>query len=122
MTRRRISAKERLAIFTRAEGKCHICGHKIDAGLERWDVEHVIPLAMGGTEDKGDENLQPAHYTCHQFKTAQDSGQIAKAKRMDQRRMGIGRQSSNPLPGGRNDRRKRKLDGTVVDRFTGEPI
>lgn len=80
MTRRRISRTERAAIFLAADGVCHICGAKIDGGREAWDVEHVIPLAMGG-EDGGD-NLKPAHVKCHKPKTAEDAGKLAKAERL----------------------------------------
>lgn len=116
MTRRRIPPSERVLIFQRAEGRCHICGEKIDAGRESYDIEHVIPLGLGGTEGKMDENLQPAHTSCHKGKTAEDKGQIAKSKRMRQRSMGITRQSASPLPGGRKSKWKRKIDGTVVPR------
>ena len=36
MTRRAISARERMAIFMASGGVCHICGDKIDGGKERW--------------------------------------------------------------------------------------
>ena len=39
MTRRRISTRERVDIFHRWAGQCHLCGGRITAG-ERWDVEH----------------------------------------------------------------------------------
>lgn len=112
--RRHISAKERMEIFTRCGGICHICGEKIDGTYDAWDVEHVIPIAMGG-EDSGD-NLAPAHDKCHRAKTRQDMGHIAKAKRMQQRASGIRRQSRSPLPGGRQSRWKKKLSGEVVER------
>jgi 5-methylcytosine-specific restriction endonuclease McrA len=84
MSRRRISATERAKIFERARGKCHICGHMIDAGRECWDLEHIIPLAMGG-DDHGD-NLAPAHRNCHAIKTAEaDAPALAKAKRLYRR-------------------------------------
>lgn len=115
MTRRRsISASERARIFTGSGGICHICGHKIDGGREPWDVEHVIPLEMGG-DDHGD-NLQPAHRSCHKNKTAEDAKHIAKAKRMQQRAMGIKRQSRSRFQTNRDGRFKKKLDGTVVPR------
>lgn len=46
--RRRISASERMQIWKREGGVCHICGQKIDATRERYDIEHVIPLELGG--------------------------------------------------------------------------
>ena len=110
MTRRAISARERMAIFMASGGVCHICGDKIDGGKERWDVEHVIPLQMGG-DDEGD-NLQSAHTSCHKAKTAKDMGQIAKAKRMQQRSAGVRRQAKRKLPGSKDGPWRRKIDGT----------
>lgn len=114
MTRRRISASERAQIFADALGICHICGLKIDGGHERWDVEHVIPLAMGGDEAKGSKNLQPAHVKCHKAKSAVDVQHIGKAKRMQQRRAGIPKKSRNPIPGSKGSGMRKKMDGTVI--------
>lgn len=114
MSRRHISASERAQIFADALGICHICGLKIDGGHERWDVEHVIPLAMGGDEDKGSDNLKPAHVKCHLGKTAVDKKHIGKAKRMQQRRAGISKQTRNPIPGSKASKWKRTIDGRTV--------
>ena len=114
MTRRRISAKERMQIFTRCGGVCHICGGKIDGGREPWDVEHIIPLAMGG-EDEG-ENLAPAHQKCHRAKTVEDAAHIAKARRMRQRQAGIKRQPRQKIAGSRGTRWKRTIDGQTIRR------
>ncbi len=114
MTRRRLSPAERVAIFNRAGGNCHICGGRIGLA-ERWDVEHVIPLAMGGTEAKLDQNLQPAHAACHAPKTVEDVGAIAKCKRREARHIGAS-PSRHPLPGGRKSPWKKKLSGEVVPR------
>lgn len=113
--RRRISAKERLAIFASAGGCCHWCRLKIDAGRERWDVDHVVALGLGGED--GGENLQPIHEACHRTKTGGgDAPAIAKAKRQEQRTTGVKRQPQATIPGSRATRWKRKIDGTVVRR------
>lgn len=111
-TRRPLSTRERLMIFTRAEGICHICGDRIDGTRELWDVEHVIPLEMGGDEAKGSENLLPAHRQCHRTKTIVDSWQLAKAKRREAKHVGAHKPRS-PL---RNEKWKKRVDGTVVPR------
>lgn len=115
--RRHISARERMAIFIRAEGKCHICGSKI-APTQRWDVEHVIPRELEGTEAPMDENLQPAHQDCHKPKTAEDARHIAKAKRMRQRESGIARQARQKIPGSRGTGYRVRLtsDGPKVEK------
>lgn len=111
--RRRIPERERLAIFGKHEGRCHICGDKINSG-QAWDVEHIIPLGLGGSDDQ--DNLAPAHVNCHKGKTATDHGAIAKAKRMRKRQMGIRKEPRNPLNGGRRSKFKKKVNGEVVER------
>ena len=107
-----ISATKRVALFQKRGGICHICGGKINVG-EGWDVEHVIPLAMGGADDES--NWSPAHRKCHRDKTTDDVGKIAKAKRREVRHLGIN-VSRSPLPFGKKSKFKRKLDGTIVPR------
>ncbi|MFE3837320.1 HNH endonuclease [Pseudogemmobacter sonorensis] len=105
MTRRSISRTERVRIFDGAQGRCHICGEKIDGTYEAWDVEHVIPLELGG-DDHGD-NLQPAHRRCHAEKTKGDVRQIAKAKRVRANHIGARPRPKKPIP-------YRLFDGTPV--------
>lgn len=106
MRRRTISAKERLALFAAAGGVCHVCGGRITVG-EAWDVEHVIPLALGGDDDAA--NMRPAHRKhCHAGKTVQDVADIARAKRREARHIGARPKSRNPIRGWR--------------RFNGTPV
>ena len=113
MARRSFSDKDRVRIFIAAGGICHLCGFKIFEGRERWEVEHVIPYAM--TRDNSDENLRPAHASCHKEKTVVDVGNIAQAKRREARDMGAHR-SRNPMPGSKASGLKKRMDGTVVRR------
>lgn len=78
--RRRLTGKARLALLTAHNSRCHICGGAIEPG-QRWEVEHVIPLAMGGDDEPG--NMRPAHSKCHRAKTIKDVADIAKAKRVE---------------------------------------
>jgi len=107
-----ISTKKRVALFQSRGGLCHICGGKINVG-EAWELEHRIPLAMGGED--AEANWELAHIKCHRTKTSDDVGQIAKAKRREARHLG-GHVSRTPLPFGKKSAFKRKLDGTVVRR------
>lgn len=110
-TRRAIGPRERLAIFHGAGGICHICGEAILVS-DKWDVEHVIPLEMGGDEKKGSANLRPAHASCHKAKTAKvDVPQIAKAKRREAKHLGARKRSTFG-----STKWKRKVDGTVERR------
>jgi 5-methylcytosine-specific restriction endonuclease McrA len=113
MARRRISTKERVAIFEREGGICHFCNLKVQPG-EEWDVSHEIPLEIGGED--GGTNLRVAHRTCHRHQTKSvDIPRIAKTKRQKAKHLGAVK-SRNPLPAGRGSKWKKKMDGTVVPR------
>ncbi len=86
--RKGFTPKQRAAVFQAAQGRCHICGGQIQAGQD-WDVDHVIPLAMGGSNDP--ENLRQAHAVCHRgagSKTSRDVAEIARAVRLHEKHTG----------------------------------
>ena len=97
MTRRSIRNATRVRIFFNAEGICHLCGLKIDAPKQRWDVEHVKPLSMGGADTEA--NMRPAHVECHAEKTAAEAGPRAKADAAGAKHLGIRRPSTLRGPG-----------------------
>lgn len=109
--RLRRTTLQRLRIFEAHGGRCHICRGRIDGVAERWEVEHVIPLALGGED--GDHNIAPAHVACHVRKTAQDRRDIAKAERVRAKHQGA-RFTRHPLPDGRASLWKRKVGGGRV--------
>lgn len=96
-TRRRISTRLASTVYDNAAGHCHICDRRIGIG-EPWEVEHIIPLALGGADTV--KNMAPAHAACHARKTAADFGQIAKAKRQRAKHVGAFR-SKRPMLGSR---------------------
>ncbi|OWV44237.1 HNH endonuclease [Mameliella alba] len=108
---RRMSPSRRARIFSEADGICHICGQPIDGTRERWEIEHIVPYAL--TRDDSDENLAPAHVSCHRGKTAEDAGSIAKAKRVSRKHQGAHRPKST-IPGSRGSKWKRKIGGGTV--------
>ena len=111
--RARLSPRARLAIWERAEGICVLCDRTIDGVRERWIIEHIRALELGG-EDKPD-NMGPAHEACARAKTRDDHQRAAKAKRQKIRHLGAD-QTKRPLPYGRQSRWKKKIDGTIVPR------
>ncbi|MBO9398765.1 HNH endonuclease [Shimia sp. R9_2] len=113
MPRRKRTPLQRAAIFQAHDGTCHICGEKIDGTREKWELEHIVAYEL--TRDDSDENLAPAHVSCHKQKTRKDKAAIAKAKRVNAKHIGAHQPKSN-LPGSRASKFKRKLDGTVVPR------
>ena len=116
MPRRPLSLSARMRIFADHRGACHICGDVINGVREPWDIDHVIPLALGGDDEPS--NMAPAHARCHRGpggKTSADIAQIAKAKRVHAKHIGA-RQPKNPLPGSRGSKWKRKIGGRTEPR------
>ena len=112
--RKRRTGEHREAICRTRGWMCHICGLPVDPVHERWELDHIIPLAAGGTD--GDDNLAPAHSKCHLEKTLKDVERIAKAKRVRAKHLGTKTPTRNPMPCGRRSKWKRRFDGTVVPR------
>lgn len=93
------------------------CTAPIDLGGFFYD--HIDPDWFSGCNDL--DNCQVLCDQCNKEKTAKDQGNIAKVKRIRDKRIKA-KSSRTPMPFGRNDPRKRKMDGTIVDRRTGKPI
>lgn len=112
-----IPPRVRIRVFERHEGRCHLTGRKIMPG-DAWDLDHIQALINGG--EHREANLAPALRDAHRRKTAEDVKLKAKIARTRARHLGI-RQPSR-MAGSRDSNIKIKLDGTIVDRRTGEPI
>ena len=87
--RRSFTTKQRAAVFSGHGGICAICQGKIQVG-QAFDIDHVIPLALGGTNDA--TNLRPAHAKCHRgtdSKTSDDVKAIIRADRLAKKHFGI---------------------------------
>ncbi|HEV7436524.1 MAG TPA: HNH endonuclease [Pseudorhizobium sp.] len=113
--RKAMSPSRRLRIWEAHGGICCLCQTKIDGVREEWTVEHLRALGLGGEDD--DKNCAPAHERCRRQKDKVDAKAIAKAKRVKSRHLGLKPKSSLS-----NQRFKKLMDGTVVDRRTGEII
>lgn len=114
--RRAMSPTRRLRIWEAHKGVCILCSRPIDGAREKWIVEHKRALALGGADD--DANCGPAHEACADEKTLrQDMPAIVKAKRQKMKALGIRTPSKLSHP-----TLKRRMDGTVIDRRTGQEI
>lgn len=87
IARRRITQALRVRVHDRHEGRCHICRLKIDTPKQSWDVEHIKPLWLGGSDDES--NMAPAHKSCHQGKSAEETTPRAKGTRIRARHLGL---------------------------------
>lgn len=113
--RKAMSPSRRLRIWEEHGGICCLCQTKIDGVREEWTVEHLRALGLGGEDD--DKNCAPAHERCRRQKDKVDVKAISKAKRVKSKHLGLKPKSSLS-----NARFKRLMDGTVVDRRTGEIV
>ena len=108
--RKALTPKQRAELFATHRGVCHLCGGKIKAG-EPWDDEHVIQRWVSGDDSLA--NRRPAHrLKCHPAKTANDAGDRAKIKRIQDRENGTRRErKAIPSPG--FSAKSRKMDGSI---------
>lgn len=111
--RRSLSGHQRLQAWERTRGVCVVCERAIDGVHDRWIVEHIRALELGGEDDLA--NMGPAHEACGREKTRDDHAATAQAKRRKIRHIGAD-DVRHPLPGSRTGPLKRKVDGTVVRR------
>lgn len=94
---------------------CNLCDLPVLPG-HKWDRSHSKhkPKALGGTE------IGVAHLRCNRVHGARVvAPMMAKLRRIQSKLRDIPR-PAQPLPGGRDDRLKHKLDGQVVLRTTGK--
>jgi 5-methylcytosine-specific restriction endonuclease McrA len=80
---------------------CVLCQRTIDGVRERWIVEHIRALELGGADDLS--NMGPAHEACALEKTREDHRRAAQAKRQKIRPLGAD-SSKRPLPFGTRSR------------------
>jgi hypothetical protein len=119
-SRRRMTKAQRRAFYDAAKGDlefplCNICGRPI-LPCHKWVESHMpIPHAWKG------EKTGVGHKRCNDLYWRKvEAPMMAKGRHQHDMACDID-VSRNPLPGGRDDPRKRKMDGTVVDRATGLP-
>jgi 5-methylcytosine-specific restriction endonuclease McrA len=90
--RQRLSAMERRTLLNRQNFRCAVCPELlvIEVGGQRLLAamvdEHVIPLALGGSNDLANRELRcPA---CAKAKTSRDLKAILKVRRIRRRQLG----------------------------------
>jgi hypothetical protein len=111
--RRKLTPHRRLKVWEKTGGVCVLCDRRINGVRERWIVEHILALELGGADDFA--NLGPAHEACAVQKTREDHRRAARAKRQKIRHIGADA-PKRPLPFGRASRWKRTLSGKIMPR------
>lgn len=92
--RKSFGKREKAEIFRDSSKICHLCNRQIRPG-EDWDVEHVTPKGLGGSDDPS--NLKPAHVDCHRGpggKTSEDRAKMSKADRLALKNAGLWKSKS----------------------------
>lgn len=86
------------------------CNAPLSHGVE---FDHIVLDA--NSKDNSLENCAAVCIKCHRWKTAKhDTPMAAKTVRMGDRHNGIATRSSNPMPGSRASKWRRKMNGEVV--------
>ncbi len=111
----KVPPRVRQRVFDRHNGICHLTGRKIQPG-ERWELEHVHALILGGQHRES--NMAPALAAAHKVKTATEMKVKSKIARVRKKHIGIAKTKSSLS----HPNLKRLMDGTVVDRRTGEIV
>lgn len=79
-TRRKSMSQMRvLRIWEASRGICCLCDKPIDSTKQRWFVEHIRALELGGADT--DDNCAPAHEACKPAKDRADHSRAAEARR-----------------------------------------
>lgn len=84
--RKPLTRKQRVEAHDRHGSICCVCLGEIPKG-EPFIDEHIIPLAIGGSNDPTNRGI--AHVQCAKIKTRRDQDMIAKAIRMRAKHLGI---------------------------------
>jgi 5-methylcytosine-specific restriction endonuclease McrA len=111
--RRKLTSHLRLQVWEKTAGSCVICHQKIDGVRERWIVEHIRALELGGIDEL--ENMGPAHETCASTKTKDDHRRTAKAKRQKIQYIGA-HVPKRPLPFGKSSAWKKTISCQIIPR------
>ena len=89
MTKRKpLTRLQRVKLFDDHRGTCCICNFKIKAEVgDRWIVEHIKPLWLGGEDEA--RNMGPAHEHCARDKTSAEAPVKAKSDRVRANYLGV---------------------------------
>jgi 5-methylcytosine-specific restriction endonuclease McrA len=119
--RERLTRKQFVALFMRQDGRCGNCTQKLEVkgGQVVCVDEHLNPLWRGGSNEMVNRELWCA--PCTKPKTAQEAAQRGKAERVRDKHIGA-LKSGTPMKAGRTSPYKRKMNGQLVWRDSGEPV
>ena len=97
-------------ILERQDFKCAVTKIHLANGVEK-QLDHIIALVNGG--ENRESNLQWITTIAHKAKTKADVAQKAKDRRIAAKHNGLHKPKS-VMPGSKNSKWKKKMDGTTV--------
>ncbi|MEQ8450604.1 MAG: HNH endonuclease [Nitratireductor sp.] len=106
--------KERIVL--RQNRCCALSGRKFRPG-DVIEFDHITPLWLGG--ENRERNLQAVIGEAHKRKTSVEAGVRAKVKANTKKHLGLTSRKKSSLS---HPRFKKRMDGTVIDRTTGEVV
>jgi hypothetical protein len=124
MKRQEFSSITKRLAWARANGQCEAYLKLFDGGLE---VRCTAPLDVGNfhydhidpdwfSKDNELDNCAVICRRCHELKTKKDRRDIAKSKRILDKRIKARKPRGRPIPGSKRSGWRKKLDGTVERR------
>lgn len=108
--RKPLTRKQRAEAHDLHGGICCVCLQPIAPG-EPFIDEHIIPLALGGTNKPDNRGI--AHIQCAKIKTKRDQKVIAKSIRVRAKHLGARKRTSRPIPGSKASGIRKRMNGCV---------
>lgn len=115
------STAVQLRVLERQGGKCGCgCGIKVDFDRDQLDCDHIVALQDGG--ENRESNLQILLRKHHLTKTVAENIARGEARRHKAKAFTTTRaRKKSSFKTNRDSKLKKRMDGTVVYRSTGEP-
>lgn len=111
--RKPLTRNQRVKQHDEKGGTCCVCLLPIAPG-ERFIDEHIIPLELGGSNEKHNRGI--AHIQCAKIKTRRDVALIAKAKRVRAKHLGIKPNKRSSFQTNRDGPYRKKINGQIIRR------
>lgn len=105
-----IPARVARRVFDTWDGICHVSGRRIDPVRDEYQIDHIKALCNGG--ENRESNLAPILIEPHREKTRRDVAEKNKVERVRRKHLGI--RSPSRMPGSRDSKFKKRMDGSVV--------
>jgi 5-methylcytosine-specific restriction endonuclease McrA len=120
--RKPLTRKQRAELFLRQDGKCPTCGQRLETkgGRPVCIDEHVNPLWRLGSNDLANRELWCV--PCTRPKTAQEATERGKSTRVRDKHIGAIDRRSTSSGRGFSQKFRKRMDGSVVNKETGEII